>query len=226
MTSVNSVDFIKSLDTPRWVEHGHLLLDCCGSRGGRTGESRAASGVGKEHAATPRQTAGVLIPTPQLRAPSLSHRCPMGVCLPHRCQQFPGSPGGMLSLAMWPGGWSTTCSAPGSWPAFGPGSKLSVSSIRWPGQTQLEISVDFTTDRVHIHAAGVRQDAPERLDGEPDNHALDRSRGGFFTTISFVCNQYVHSAPFTLTDGQAGGSLQLMQVLDRIRVRAVADLRP
>lgn len=80
------------------------------------------------------------------------------------------------------------------------------------------LSVDSTTSRAHIHAAGARRDSPERIDGEPADHALGRSRGGFSTKLHLACDQHLQSVSFTLTAGQAGDSPQLTEVLDRIRV--------
>ena len=44
-----------------------------------------------------------------------------------------------------------------------------------------EVSVDSTTCRAHVHAAGARRDSPRTVDGEPGDHALGRSRGGWST---------------------------------------------
>jgi transposase len=44
-----------------------------------------------------------------------------------------------------------------------------------------QVSVDSTTARAHIHAAGARRDSVERVAGEPNHHALGRSRGGWGT---------------------------------------------
>ncbi|WP_018296659.1 IS5 family transposase [Corynebacterium lubricantis] len=94
------------------------------------------------------------------------------------------------------------------------------------GHLGWEISVDSTTARAHIHAAGARRDSPQRIDGEPDNHALGRSRGGFSTKIHLACDQHLQAVSFTLTAGQAGDSPQLTQVLDRIRVTRPGSGRP
>src|SRR5699024_11052688 len=63
-------------------------------------------------------------------------------------------------------------------------------------------------------------------DGEPDNHALGRSRGGFSTKIHLACDQNLQAVSFTLTAGQAGDSPQLTEVLDRIRVARPGPGRP
>ena len=86
--------------------------------------------------------------------------------------------------------------------------------------------MDSTTSRAHIHAAGARRDSSDRLDGEPDNHALGRSRGGFSTKIHLACDQHLQAVSFTLTAGQAGDSPQLTEVLNRIRVARPRPGRP
>jgi len=44
------------------------------------------------------------------------------------------------------------------------------------GKVDWNVSVDSTTARAHVHAAGARQDRSQRIDDEPDHHALGRSR--------------------------------------------------
>ena len=46
------------------------------------------------------------------------------------------------------------------------------------GKIDWRVSVDSTAVRAHVHAAGARGDSVERVEGEPDDHALGRSRGG------------------------------------------------
>ncbi|WP_203872051.1 transposase [Planomonospora parontospora] len=52
-----------------------------------------------------------------------------------------------------------------------------------------DVSVDSTVCRAHQHAAGARRDGPTQLEpsggltGEPDDHALSRSRGGWTTKL-------------------------------------------
>ncbi|WP_242894522.1 IS5 family transposase, partial [Actinomadura litoris] len=48
-----------------------------------------------------------------------------------------------------------------------------------------DVSVDSTIVRAHRHAAGARTLPP----GEPDDHALGRSRGGFTTKVHLACEQ-------------------------------------
>lgn len=89
-----------------------------------------------------------------------------------------------------------------------------------------DVSVDSTTARAHIHAAGARRDSPERIEAEPADHALGRSRGGWSTKIHLACDQHLQAVSFTLTAGQAGDSPQLIDVLDRIRVACPGPGRP
>jgi transposase len=49
------------------------------------------------------------------------------------------------------------------------------------GKLSWQASVDSTTARAHVHAAGARRDSVNLVAGEPDHHALGRSRGGWST---------------------------------------------
>ena len=94
------------------------------------------------------------------------------------------------------------------------------------GKLGWDLAVDSTTARAHVHAARARCDPPERVDGEPADHALDTSRGGWSTKAHLVCDGYLRSVSFTLTAGQAGDAPQLTEVLDRIRVDQPGRGRP
>lgn len=89
-----------------------------------------------------------------------------------------------------------------------------------------EISVDSTTARAHIHAVRARRDSPERIDGEPEDHALGRSRGGVSTKIHLACDQHLQSVSFTLTAGQAGDAPQLTEVLEQVKAARPGPGRP
>ncbi|RNE49965.1 IS5 family transposase [Corynebacterium alimapuense] len=89
-----------------------------------------------------------------------------------------------------------------------------------------DLAVDSTTSRAHVHAAGARRDSPQHVEGEPADHALGRSRGGFSTKIHLACDGYLQSVSFTITAGQAGDSPQLTEVLDRIKVDRPGRGRP
>lgn len=89
-----------------------------------------------------------------------------------------------------------------------------------------DISIDSTTARAHIHAAGAWRDSADRVDGEPADHALGRSRGGFSTKIHMACDQHLQPVASTLTAGQAGDSPQMIPVLDKIRIPRPGPGRP
>jgi transposase len=83
-----------------------------------------------------------------------------------------------------------------------------------------QVSVDSTTARGHVHAAGARRDAVNRVAGEPDHHAFGRSRGGWSTKIHLACDQGRGVLSFLLTAGQDGDSPQMVPVLNTIGVPA------
>ncbi|MFI8978047.1 IS5 family transposase [Nocardia asteroides] len=76
------------------------------------------------------------------------------------------------------------------------------------------VSVDSTVVRAHQHAAGARAGAG----GEPADHALGRSRGGWTTKLHLACEQGLKPLAIRLTAGQAGDSPQLPAVLDAVAV--------
>ncbi|WP_454294135.1 IS5 family transposase [Salana multivorans] len=94
------------------------------------------------------------------------------------------------------------------------------------GKVGWQVSVDSTTARAHVHAAGARRDSSQRIPEEPDDHALGRSRGGWSTKIHLACEQDRHVLAFLLTPGQAGDSPQMIPVLQRIRVPRPGVGRP
>ncbi len=94
------------------------------------------------------------------------------------------------------------------------------------GKVDWQVSVDSTTARAHVHAAGARRDSSQRIPEEPEDHALGRSRGGWSTKIHLVCEQDRHVVAFLLTPGQAGDSPQMIPVLQRIRVPRPGVGRP
>lgn len=79
-----------------------------------------------------------------------------------------------------------------------------------------DVSVDSTIVRAHQHAAGARRDPAVR--GEPGDHALGRSRGGWGTKVHLACEQGGRLMALVLTGGQRGDSPQFIAVLERIRV--------
>ena len=94
------------------------------------------------------------------------------------------------------------------------------------GKLSWQVSVDSTTSRAHVHAAGARRDSVELVAGEPDHHALGRSRGGFSTKTHLACDQHRGVLSFVLTPGQAGDSPEMTTVLDGIKVARPGRGRP
>ena len=81
-----------------------------------------------------------------------------------------------------------------------------------------QVSVDSTTARGHIHAAGARQDSVILVAGEPTDHGFGRSRGGWSTKTHLAVDQDRGVLAFRLTGGQAGDSPEFTTVLDAIKV--------
>lgn len=94
------------------------------------------------------------------------------------------------------------------------------------GRLSWQVSVDSTISRAHIHAAGARRDSTNRVAGEPDHHALGRSRGGWGTKTHAVIDQHRGVLAFLLTPGQDGDSPQMIPVLEMIRVDRPGPGRP
>ena len=94
------------------------------------------------------------------------------------------------------------------------------------GRLSWQVSVDSTTSRAHVHAAGARRDSVDLVAGEPDHHALGRSRGGWSTKTHLACDQHRGVLSFRLTPGQAGDSPEMTAVLDGIRVARPGPGRP
>jgi len=91
-------------------------------------------------------------------------------------------------------------------------------------QVTWDLSVDSTIVRVHQHAAGARRD--HRVPGEPEDHALGRSRGGWTTKLHLACEQGRRLMSLVLTGGQRGDSPQFIAVLERVRVPRLGLGRP
>ncbi|MBM6406155.1 IS5 family transposase [Phycicoccus sp. CSK15P-2] len=94
------------------------------------------------------------------------------------------------------------------------------------GRLSWQVSVDSTTSRAHVHAAGARRDSFGSVAGEPEHHALGRSRGGWGTKTHAAIDQQRGVLAFALTPGQAGDSPQLVPVLESIRVARPGAGRP
>jgi transposase len=83
------------------------------------------------------------------------------------------------------------------------------------------VSVDSTITRAHQHAAGARRHPEQQVTppvGEPDDHALGRSRGGLTTKVHLAVEAGCKTLATVLTPGQAADSPQFTTVLGRIRV--------
>ena len=86
------------------------------------------------------------------------------------------------------------------------------------GKVKWQVSVDSTTSRGHIHAAGARHDSAHLVPAEPADHGFGRSRGGWSTKTHLVTDQDRGVLAFCHTPGQAGDSPELVTVLEKIRV--------
>jgi transposase len=94
------------------------------------------------------------------------------------------------------------------------------------GKLSWQVSIDSTTCRAHVHAAGARRDSVDLIAGEPDHHALGRSRGGWSTKTHVAIDQRRGVVSFVLTPGQCGDSPEMVNVLDGIRVARRGPGRP
>jgi transposase len=87
-----------------------------------------------------------------------------------------------------------------------------------------DVSVDSTIVRAHQHAAGARvRPCPP---GEPADHGLGRSRGGWTTKVHLACEQGQKPLAALVTGGQRGDSPQFVPVLAAIRVPRTGGGRP
>ncbi|GGZ36476.1 DDE transposase [Streptomyces inusitatus] len=84
------------------------------------------------------------------------------------------------------------------------------------GGLEWVVAVDSTIVRAHQHAAGARQKGAPA--GEPDDHALGRSRGGLTTKIHLASDGRCRPLAFVVTPGQAGDAPAFTQVMAAIRV--------
>ena len=86
------------------------------------------------------------------------------------------------------------------------------------GKIVWQVSVDSTTCRAHVHAAGARKDAHLRVNGEPADHALGTSRGGWSTKVHAAVDARCGMLTYLLTPGQAADSPMMIPVLSALRV--------
>ena len=69
------------------------------------------------------------------------------------------------------------------------------------GKVKWQVSVDSTTSRGHIHAAGARHDSVDLVAGEPADHGFGRSRGGWSTKTHLAVDQDRGLLAFHITGG-------------------------
>ncbi|WP_188279040.1 IS5 family transposase [Streptomyces sp. CBMA370] len=84
------------------------------------------------------------------------------------------------------------------------------------GDLDWVVAVDSTVVRAHQHAAGARKKGA--LAGEPDHHALGRSRGGLTTKIHLAADSRCRPLAFVITPGQAGDAPAFPEVMAKVRV--------
>lgn len=89
-----------------------------------------------------------------------------------------------------------------------------------------QVSVDSGTARAHVHAAGARRDSISTVAGEPDDHALGRSRGGWSTKFHLAVTHRRRVIAHRITAGHDGDSPQFIPLLDSIRIRRHGPGRP
>jgi len=125
------------------------------------------------------------------------------------------------------GGGSTSCFA--TWQSTGIWDQIHSTLLTLAETRKVlswQVSVDSTTARGHIHAAGARRDAATTVPGEPADHGFGRSRGGWSTKTHLACDQHRGVLAFIVTPGQAGDSPQFIAVLDKIKVATPGPGRP
>lgn len=94
------------------------------------------------------------------------------------------------------------------------------------GKLSWEVSVDSTTARGHVHAAGARKDSTARHPTEPADHGFGRSRGGWSTKIHVGIDADCGVLSFVITPGQIGDGPQMVPVIEKIRVPSTGRGRP
>ncbi|MDO4900465.1 IS5 family transposase [Actinomyces sp.] len=94
------------------------------------------------------------------------------------------------------------------------------------GRTGWRVSVDSTTCRAHVHAAGARKDSPQQVDGDPEDHALGVSRGGWSTKVHAATDAACGLLALLITAGQAADCPMMIPVLEEIRVTRPGPGRP
>jgi len=101
--------------------------------------------------------------------------------------------------------------------------KLILALLDAAGRLDWTVSVDSTTIRAHQSAAGARH---HPVPGEPADHALGRSRGGWSTKVHLAADTTQTVMAMVLTAGQRADSPQFGPVLDQIAVPRPGPGRP
>ena len=101
--------------------------------------------------------------------------------------------------------------------------KMILALLDKNGALTWTVSVDSTSVRAHQAAAGAGR---RPVEGEPADHALGRSRGGWSTKIHLVADTSQTVLGMVLTAGQRGDAPQFQPVLERITVPRLGPGRP
>ncbi|WP_026924303.1 IS5 family transposase [Glycomyces arizonensis] len=101
--------------------------------------------------------------------------------------------------------------------------KMILALLDHHGRLTWTVSVDSTTVRAHQAAAGAGSRA---VPGEPDDHALGRSRGGWTTKVHLAADTDQAIMSMQLTAGQRGDSPQFQPVLEHLSVPRPGPGRP
>lgn len=91
---------------------------------------------------------------------------------------------------------------------------LSQAAAQAAGTIAWIVSVDATVVRAHQHAAGTR--TTDLSAGEPPDHALGRSRGGWGAKIHLACDAHQRPLSILITPGQTADSPMMVPVLEGI----------
>jgi transposase len=83
-------------------------------------------------------------------------------------------------------------------------------------------SIDSTTARAHLAAAGARS---RSVRGEPGDHALGRSRGGWSTKLHLLVDTSGYPLAALVTAGQANDSPQMIPLLEAVTVARIGGGR-
>ncbi|CAM5444410.1 IS5 family transposase [Streptomyces purpurascens] len=88
------------------------------------------------------------------------------------------------------------------------------------------VQIDSTIVRAHQHAAATGRKRGLHHQGEPDDHALGRSRGGLTTKVHLACDGKGRPLAILVTPGQRHDGICARPLLERIRVPRTGPGRP